>query len=141
MREVFSILTEYIARRDWREAFETVIPSRKFKDEGRKRGKGKKTGEAGGAEGEGVQAGEGGEEGKGEHDVGGGGGGGEESGDSEDEDAGKECEDGLLAAQAAVDADDSGVADAEAGGGDGNERGAAEREVNVVADEEEALNG
>lgn len=39
VNQVFQILTEYIDKRDWKEAFETVIPMRKFSEKGRRKKK------------------------------------------------------------------------------------------------------
>ncbi|KAL7423666.1 tRNA (guanine(9)-N(1))-methyltransferase [Cryptotrichosporon argae] len=61
VNQVFAILVEYNARKDWKQAFETVIPPRKFEAGGRKRRKGKSGSEAPGegeGEGEGEDAGE-----------------------------------------------------------------------------------
>lgn len=38
---MFSILVEYVSRQSWADAFEAVIPQRKYHDGKRKRGKGK----------------------------------------------------------------------------------------------------
>lgn len=42
VNQVFQILTEYIDKQDWKEAFETVIPSRKFVEKKRRRRGGEK---------------------------------------------------------------------------------------------------
>lgn len=55
--QVFAILVEFNIRKDWKEAFESVIPPRKFIEKKRKRGKR----ESSVADGE-IQEGEAGEE-------------------------------------------------------------------------------
>lgn len=45
LSQVLQILLEYLSRQDWKQAFEAVIPARKFVEKKRKRGK---AGEAGG---------------------------------------------------------------------------------------------
>lgn len=48
VNQVFQILTEYIDKQDWKEAFETVIPSRKFVEKKRRRRGGDKKDAEGG---------------------------------------------------------------------------------------------
>lgn len=55
VNQVFQILTEYIDKRDWKEAFEAVIPIRKYSQIGRRKQKKLAVAE-GGAEGEVVDA-------------------------------------------------------------------------------------